>query len=99
MNKTDLIAKVSEKTEITKKDVERMLNATLETVQEEVQAGEQIQIIGFGTMKAVDKKATTARNPKTGETIKVPAKRVPKFVPGAAFKELVNTKPKKSKKK
>ena len=99
MNKTDLIAKVSEKTNFTKKDVEAMVTATLETVQEAVQAGDQVQIIGFGTMKAVDKKATTARNPQTGETIKVPAKRVPKFIPGSAFKELVNTKPKKKAKK
>ena len=99
MNKAELISAVSAKTEITKADVERILNATVDTVKETVQAGEDVQLIGFGTMKAVNKKATTARNPKTGETIKVPAKRVPKFVPGTAFKELVNTKPKKSKKK
>ena len=91
MNKTELIAKVSEQTEIDKKRVEKIINATIETVQAEVQAGEQIQIVGFGTMKAVDKKATTCRNPKTGETMEVPAKRVPKFIPGSSFKERVNT--------
>ena len=99
MNKAQLVEAVSNKTDITKSDVERILTAIVDTIKETVQSRDQVQLIGFGTFKAQDKKATTVRNPQTGETIKVPAKTVPKFVPGSAFKELVNTKPKNSKKK
>lgn len=96
MNKKQLIEVVSNDTGVTKSDVERILNSIVETTKKTVVAGDTVQLIGFGTFKAVDKKATTARNPKTGETIKIKAKRVPKFVVGTAFKDAVaSKKPKK----
>ena len=97
MNKTELIAAMSEKTGITKKDTEKVLGAFIETVEETVQAGDNVALIGFGTFSVAERAARKGKNPQTGEVIKIKACKAPKFKAGKAFKELVNTKPKKKK--
>ena len=89
MNKTELITAVAEKAGLTKKDVEKAVNALLDTVKEEVAAGKKVQLIGFGTFEARKRKARTGRNPQTGAAIKIAAKTVPAFSAGKNFKELV----------
>lgn len=97
MNKTELIAAVAEKTGLTKKDTEKAISATLETVKAEVASGKKVQVIGFGTFESRARKARVGKNPRTKEEVKIPAATVPAFKAGKAFKEVVNVK--KSKKK
>ena len=100
MNKTELVAAVAEKAEITKKDAAAAVEAVFEVIGDEMQKKEKVQLIGFGTFQTSARKARTGRNPRTGETIKIAAANVPSFKAGKALKEKVNTKPaKKTKKK
>ena len=98
MNKTELIAAVAEKAEVSKKDAEAVVKAALETVTATLAAGEKVQLIGFGTFETRERAARSGKNPRTGETVKIKASKVPAFKAGAALKQAVNTK-KKSKKK
>lgn len=90
MTKAEFIAKVSEKTGLTKKDTDATVTAVLEVITETVAAGDKVAFPGFGTFESVEKAARTARNPKTGETMTVDAKTAPKFKAGKGFKEAVN---------
>ena len=90
MNKAELIAAVSEKTGLSKKDGERAVNAMLDTVKETVEAGEKVQLVGFGVFDVKHRDARIGRNPKTKEEIKIPASRVPVFKAGKAFKDSVD---------
>ena len=92
MNKTELIAAVAEKAGLTKKDVEKAISATLETVKEEVAKGGKVQVVGFGTFEARTRKARLAKNPQTKEAVEIPAATVPAFKAGKAFKDIVNAK-------
>ncbi len=98
MNKTELVAAISEQTGLSKKDSEAAVKSFIDVVSAEMQNGGKVQLIGFGTFETGERKARTARNPQTGETIKIKAAKTPKFKAGKALKELVNTKPKKKKK-
>ncbi|MBQ5953165.1 MAG: HU family DNA-binding protein [Lachnospiraceae bacterium] len=98
MNKTELIAAVAEKAEVSKKDAEAVVKAALETVTATLAAGEKVQLIGFGTFETRERAARSGKNPRTGEAVKIKASKVPAFKAGAALKQAVNTK-KKSKKK
>ncbi|MFR1323926.1 HU family DNA-binding protein [Ezakiella massiliensis] len=99
MNKSELVAAIAEKTEMTKKDSERALNATIESITEALSSGDKVQLIGFGTFEVRERKAREGRNPRNPEeVIKIPATKAPAFKAGKALKESVNTK-KKSKKK
>ncbi|WP_353893359.1 HU family DNA-binding protein [Proteinivorax hydrogeniformans] len=89
MNKTELIQGVAEKSGLTKKDSEKAANAMLETIIEAVSAGDKVQLIGFGTFEARERAAREGRNPSTGETIQIPATKVPAFKAGKAFKDTV----------
>ena len=89
MNKTELITAVAEKAGLTKKDVEKAVNALLETVKEEVAAGKKVQLIGFGTFEVKERAARDGRNPFTGEAIKIAAVKRPVFTAGAALKNQV----------
>ncbi|BDR74174.1 transcriptional regulator (plasmid) [Clostridium tetani] len=89
MNKKELITSMSEKTELTKKDVELALNAFIETVEETLENGEKVQLTGFGVFEPRQRKARMGRNPKTGEELEIPASVVPAFKVGKAFKERV----------
>ncbi len=89
MNKTELIAAIAEKTELTKKDAEKALAATLEAVTEELKEGGKVQLIGFGSFEVKTRAARTARNPRTGKEIKLPETKYPTFKAGKALKDIV----------
>ena len=87
MNKTELVAAIAEKAEISKKDAEAALKAFTETVEQELVKGEKIQLVGFGTF---ERPAREGRNPRTGESMKIAAAKTPKFKAGKALKDAVN---------
>lgn len=89
MNKAQLIERVSQATNMTKADTERMLDCTLDTIRKNIKKGDDVKLVGFGTFTKAKRKARTGRNPQTGKTIKIPAAWYPKFRPGAEFKEMV----------
>ena len=90
MNKTELVAAIAEKTELSKKDAEKALKAFTETVAEELKNGEKIQLVGFGTFEVGERPAREGRNPRTGETMKIAASKSPKFKAGKALKDSLN---------
>lgn len=92
MNKTELIAKVAQKAELTKKDAEKATKALFEAVQEELAKGGKVQVIGFGTFEVRERSARMGRNPATGKEIKIAASKSPAFKAGKQLKELVNKK-------
>ena len=71
MNKTELVAAIAEKTELSKKDAEKALKAFTDVVAEELKKGEKIQLVGFGTFEVAERPARTGRNPMTGKTIEI----------------------------
>ena len=91
MNKTELVAAISEKTELTKKDSEKALKALIDVVAEELKKGEKVQLIGFGSFEVRDRAARTGKNPLTGEEMNIPAAKVPAFKAGRALKILLTT--------
>lgn len=90
MNKTDLIALVSEKAEISKKDAEKAVNAVIDTIIESVAEGQEIRIVGFGTFERHERSERIGCNPQTKEKITIPASKVPAFKAGKAFKDAVD---------
>ena len=90
MNKTELIAAVAEKAEISKKDSEKALKAFIDVVTDELKNGEQIQLVGFGTFEVSEREAREGRNPQTGKTMKIEACKAPKFKAGKALKDAIN---------
>ncbi len=94
MNKTELVAAMAAKAELSKKDTEKALKAFMETVSDELKKGEKIQLVGFGTFEVVKRAARTGKNPQTGKAIKIPASKAPKFKAGKGLKDTVNSKKK-----
>jgi nucleoid DNA-binding protein len=94
MNKGELIEALAAKTELSKAAAGRTLDALLEIITTKVAKKEDVQLIGFGTFKAVKRAARTGKNPRTGEVLKIAASTVPKFITGAAFKAAVAKKKK-----
>lgn len=92
MNKTDLIAGVVKDTGLSKKDAEAALISIINNIENSVKKGDTVQLIGFGSFKRVSRSARKGVNPVTGETIKIPAKKVVKFSVGKAFADKVNAK-------
>ena len=90
MNKTELVAAVAAKAEISKKDAEKALKAFTDVVAEELKKGEKIQLVGFGTFEVAERAAREGRNPQTGETMTIAASKNPKFKAGKALKDAVN---------
>lgn len=90
MNKTELIAAVAEKAELSKKDAEKAIKAFTESVSDELVKGGKIQLVGFGTFEVSERAAREGRNPKTGETMTIAASKSPKFKAGKALKDMVN---------
>lgn len=88
-NKQDVIAKVVEATELTKKDATASVNAVFDTVKNYLADGEKVQVIGFGTFDVRERAARQGRNPQTGEAIEIAASKVPGFKAGKALKEAV----------
>ncbi|MDD3267392.1 MAG: HU family DNA-binding protein [Burkholderiales bacterium] len=89
MTKQELIEKIAERTNSTKVTAAKHLDAFLEIVTENLSTGDKVTLVGFGAFEAVQKDARIGRNPATGESIDIPAKRVPKFIPGKQLKEAV----------
>ena len=89
MNKTELIAVVAEKCGITKKDAERVINATVDTITEALVKGEKVSMSGFGIFEVKAREARVGRNPRTKETIQIPATRLPVFKASKALKDSV----------
>ena len=90
MNKTELIEAVAKSAGFTKKDAEAAVKAFSETVSEALAKGEKVQLVGFGTFEVVERAERTGKNPITGDTIKIPASKAPKFKAGKALKDAVN---------
>ena len=90
MNKTELVAAIAEQAEISKKDAEKALKAFTDVVAEELKKGEKIQLVGFGTFEVRAREARTGRNPRTKETIQIPASKQPVFKAGKSFKDAVS---------
>ena len=90
MTKDELVAKVAEQSGLKKADVQKALDSMIETIITTIKLGEKVNITNLGIFKIKDKKARVARNPKTGESIQVPAKKAPKFIPSKSLKEAVN---------
>jgi DNA-binding protein HU-beta len=89
MTKDELVAKVAEATGQKKIDIQKALDVMIETITQTVKGNGKVNITGLGIFKLRDKKARVARNPKTGETVHVPAKKAPKFLASKNFKEAV----------
>ena len=89
MNKTELIAEVANKAGRSRKDAEKALGAVVETITEAVVKGDKVQLVGFGSFETKQREARPGRNPKTKETIEIPATRVPVFKAGKALKDAV----------
>ncbi len=91
MNKNELVAAVADKAGITKAQASDAIDAALDTISGTLAGGDEVRLLGFGNFVVAHRKATTARNPQTGATVQVPASKAPKFKPGKALKDAVNT--------
>ncbi|MEA1964168.1 MAG: HU family DNA-binding protein [Candidatus Aerophobetes bacterium] len=87
MNKAELIDKVSSKAGLTKKDAGNVIDGMMGTIINTLSKGEKVTLVGFGTFQVMNRKARRGRNPQTGEELQIPAKKVPKFVPGKGLRE------------
>ena len=90
MNRTELVAAMAEKTQLSKKDAEAALKAFVDVVSEEMKKGEKVQLVGFGTFEVSERAAREGRNPQKGETMTIAASKTTKFKAGKALKDLVN---------
>ena len=91
MNKVELIEKVSKRTDMTKKDVEKVLGTFTDIVTETLVSGDKVSIVGFGTFETVERAARTGRNPHSGETLQIAPSKAPKIKAGKNLKEAVKT--------
>jgi len=89
MNKTDLIEKVAETSEVSKKDAAKVVDALIDSIKGALSSGDNVQIIGFGTFETRERSARKGRNPQTGQEINIPASKVPAFKSGKALKDAV----------
>ncbi len=89
MNKNELVASVAEKAEISKKDAEAAVKAVTEAITEALAEGDKVSLVGFGTFSVKERAARTGINPRTKETVEIPAAKVPAFKAGAALKDAV----------
>ena len=89
MNKGELVDAIAEKAEVSKKDAETILTATLDTIVDAVSEGDKVSLVGFGSFEKRHRKARTGRNPQTGEALEIAATDVPGFSAGKVFKETV----------
>ena len=89
MTKTELINEVANKTGLTKKDAEKAVSAVIESITDAMAIGDKVQLVGFGTFEVRDRAAREGKNPATGETISIPATKVPAFKAGKALKDAI----------
>jgi len=90
VNKAELITAVAEKADLTKRDVETVVNAITEVIEEALTKGEKVSLVGFGTFEVRDRAARMGRNPQTKQEIKIPATRVPAFRAGKSLKDRIH---------
>lgn len=90
MNKSELIAKIAEKSGLNQKDAGKALDGLTQAISDALANGENVTLVGFGTFKVTQRQAKTGRNPQTGEAIQIPAKKAPIFKAGKALKDAVN---------
>ena len=90
MTKAELVEDVARAAELTKKDAERLVEIVFESIIETLNLGEKIELRGCGSFRVRERGARRGRNPKTGDPVDIPAKRVPYFKPGKEMKELIN---------
>ena len=91
MTKADLVEEVAKVTELTRKDSEVIVDTLFESVIKALRVGDKLEVRGFGSFRVRQRNARVGRNPKTGEKVEVPAKRVPYFKPSKELKDLINT--------
>jgi len=89
MNKAELVEEVSGEVGLSKRETQKVIDAIIGTIGDTLAEGEKVTLVGFGTFGVKQRKARAGRNPQTGATIQIPAKKVPKFVPGKILKERV----------
>ena len=90
MNKNDLVKSVAEATDLSSADTARAVDGVFDSITNSLKSGEEVRLVGFGSFSVVRRKATTGRNPRTGEAIDIPASNQPKFKAGKALKGSVN---------
>lgn len=90
MNKTELITSIQQKSGLTKKDTEKFLNAFEQAVTEELAEGGKVQLVGFMTLEVVERKEREGRNPRSGDTMVIPASKAVRFKVGKSLKDEVN---------
>jgi len=90
VNKQDLIDMVADKTDLPKTKAQEVVEAMIESIKSSLKNGDDVKLVGFGTFTVSDRAATTGRNPRTGESISIPASKQPKFKAGKELKEAVN---------
>ncbi|KXK00010.1 MAG: nucleoid DNA-binding protein [Acidobacteria bacterium OLB17] len=91
MTKADLVERVAVEAEMTKKDAEQLVEIIFDSITASLNRGEKIELRGFGSFRVRERNSRQGRNPKTGATVNIPAKRVAYFKPGKELKELINT--------
>lgn len=90
MNKNDLVAKVAGHSGLSKQDATKAVDAVLDCITDALKGGEEVRLVGFGTFAVSAREATTGRNPRTGESIAIPASKTPKFRAGKGLKDAIN---------
>jgi integration host factor subunit beta len=90
MTKADLVEQVAREAEMTKKDAEQLVEIILKSITDSLNRGEKIELRGFGSFRVRERNSRRGRNPKTGDSVDIPAKRVAYFKPGKELKELIN---------
>ena len=90
MNKNDLVAAVADSAGLSKADSAKAVHAVLDSITSSLKGGDEVRLVGFGTFSVANRAASEGRNPRTGETIKIPASKQPKFKSGKGLKDAVN---------
>ncbi|MGD1849811.1 MAG: HU family DNA-binding protein [Cyanophyceae cyanobacterium] len=90
MNKAELIKSITDRIDVSRKDADAVVSATVDVIMDAVAAGEKVTLVGFGTFERRDRKAREGRNPKTGEKLQIEATQVPAFSAGKQFKEVIS---------
>ena len=90
MNKTEVIDKITEKTQLSKSEVEKVIASLFETIKSSLKDKQSVRLVGFGTFSSSERKARVGRNPQTGQEINIPSCQYPKFKPGKEFKDYLN---------
>lgn len=90
MNKSELVDAVAERADLTKKDTKQAIDAFMDVIQDSLQSGQRVSLVGFGSFEVRERKARKGHNPQTGEPIQIPAAKVPAFKAGKTLKEAVD---------